>query len=230
VLVLIDEAGYFASDTTRSLLQRMRLLFQNTPFMLIVAGNPLLMDELIKVEPTFANLIAPNLRIRLSQLTESDVRELIQTRLDKVRPVRLGGTNLEPFTAEAADEVRRQSKGNLRDIVSILHESLEIALDEGKNPIDEGTVLRASKIVLAGKGRDMFSRLKEHEREIVLSLKRSDEDYVAGLAKKLKKKSPTLVEQVKKMRELGYLEVSREEANITYYRLCKPLDQYLSLP
>ena len=225
VVVMIDEAGYIASETTRSLLQRMRLLFQKSPFMLIVAGSPVLLDDLIQVEPTFGNLMPPNLRIHLPKLSQKDVRDLIASRLSKVRT---NGRGLEPFTAESADEVFRQSKGIPRDAVLISHEALEIALNKGKTEVEIDDVIEASKLVLAGKGRDTFARLKDHERELVLELWRSGDDYLTRLATKLEKRPPTLVEQMKRMIQLGYAEVSRKEGNMTYYRPARALLEYLS--
>jgi DNA-binding transcriptional ArsR family regulator len=61
-----------------------------------------------------------------------------------------------------------------------------------------------------------------------MELWKSGDDYLASLATKLKKQPPTLLEQVGRMLEVGYLEVSRKEGNMTYYRPARALLEYLS--
>lgn len=226
IVVVVDEAGYAVSETTRALLQRLRLLFQRPNFMLMVSGNPLLIDDLTAVEPTFANLIPSTSRIALKGLDQEDVRQLIISRLDRVRKK---GEGLEPFTLDAADEVWRQSKGNPRDIILICHEALNVAISNNSSLVRPKDIIEASRIILASKGRDLFAKLKEHEKEIAQKLHSVGEDSLRSLAKRLKKKPSTVSVQVKRMLNFGYLEISARKGRRVYYRLARPLNEYLEM-
>jgi len=224
VVVMVDEAGYAVSETTKALLQRLRLLFQRPHFMLIVSGNLMLIDDLTAVEPSFANLIPVTARIRLGSFDQQDVRQLLKSRLDRVRR---RGKGVEPFTMDAADEVWRQSKGNPRDAVLICHEALNIASSKGANSVEVGDVIEGAKIVLALKGRDIFAKLKDHEREIVYTLFETGEDSLRSLARRLKKDASTVSVQVKRLTNLGYVEVSGTRGRRTYLRLSRTLEEHL---
>jgi DNA-binding transcriptional ArsR family regulator len=225
IVVVMDEAGYAASETTKALLQRLRLLFQKPHFMLVVSGNPMLIDDLTVVEPTFSNLIPATSRISLARLDQRNVRQLIASRLKRVRK---SGQDIEPFTHDAADEVWRQSRGNPRDVVLICHEALNIASSKGADEVRPEDVIDAARSVLASKGRDIFAKLKDHEKEIVCKLHAAKEDSLGTLAKRLRKKPPTVSVQVRRLVNLGYLEVAAKEGRRTYYRLNRAVEEYLN--
>lgn len=224
-VVVIDEAGYAVSETTKALLQRLRLLFQRPSFMLVVSGNPMLIDDLTAVEPTIANLIPVTSRISLAKLHQQDVHRLITSRLDRVRKK---GKGIEPFNMDAADEVWRQSKGNPRDAVLICHEALNIASSKGASEVRLEDVMEASRTVLASKGRDIFAKLKEHEKEIAYKIHAVGEDSLRSLAKRLKKKPSTVSVQVKRLTNLGYVEIVATKGRRTYYRIPRALEEYLN--
>lgn len=224
IVVMVDEAGYAVSETTKALLQRIRLLFQRPHFMLIVSGNLMLIDDLTTVEPTFANLIPVTSRISLASLGQSDVRQLIGSRLGRVRKK---GKGVEPFAMDAADEVWRQSKGSFRDAILICHEAFDLANSRNASSIEVEDVLEGARTVLAAKGRDVFSKLKEHEREIAYKLHEVGEDSLRSLAERLRKKPSTVSVQMKGLTNLGYVEIAARKGRRTYYRLSRPLDEYL---
>jgi DNA-binding transcriptional ArsR family regulator/energy-coupling factor transporter ATP-binding protein EcfA2 len=223
IVVMVDEAGYAVSETTKALLQRIRLLFQRPQFMLIVSGNLMLIEDLTGIEPTFPNLIPVTARISLAALGQSDVRQLIESRLARVRK----GKGVEPFTVDAADEVWRQSKGGLRDAILICHEALELANLRTASSVEVEDVLGGTKTVLAAKGRDIFSKLKEHEREIAYKLHEVGEDSLRSFAQRLGKKPSTVSVQMKRLTNLGYVEIVATKERRTFYRLSRPLDEYL---
>lgn len=225
IVVMIDEAGYAVSETTKALLQRLRLLFQRPNFMLVVSGNPMLIDDLTTVEPTLANLIPATSRISLAKLDQQDVHRLITSRLDRVRK---RGKGVEPFTMDAADEAWRQSKGNPRDAVLICHEALNIASSKGASGVRLEDVIEASRTVLASKGRDIFVKLKDHEKEIAYKLHAAAEDSLRSLAKRLKKQPSTISVQVKRLTNLGYVEIAATKGRRIYYRLSRALEEYLN--
>lgn len=225
IVVVVDEAGYAVAETTKALLQRLRLLFQRPNFMLMVSGNPMLIDDLATVEPTFANLIPATSRIFLVKLDQQDVRQLITSRLDRVRK---RGKGVEPFTIDAADEVWRQSKGNPRDAVLICHEAVNIASSKGTSEVKMEDVIEAGRTVLASKGRDIFAKLKDHEQEIAYKLHAVGEDSLRSLAKRLKKKPSTVSVQVNLLTNLGYVEIAARKGRRIYYRLSRALEEYLN--
>ena len=252
IIVMIDEAGYAFSDKTKALLQRFRLLFQRLNLMLIVAGNLRLIEDLTSIESTFANLIPVNSRLELKGLDAKYVRSLVGNRLSKVMKEAQNKKKVEEdendkkrkkrsqdasnqdenkasdiFSNEAADEVYRQTRGNLRDIILLCSDSINIAITQKADLVTPEHVLVASDSMVIRKGKDMLSKLKnEEEHEIVQRLHSLGRDYVRSFALTMNKPPSTISFQLARLKDLGYLD-SDVSGKKVYYRPSRPLKSYL---
>ncbi|MDG6995207.1 MAG: AAA family ATPase [Nitrososphaerota archaeon] len=235
IVVMIDEAGYANSETTKSLLQRLRLLFQKANFMLTVAGNKLLISDLIKIEPTFRNLIPVNSRIEMRELEETDIQSLINLRINKVRknPKKFRSEKEQTeyqdplFLADSVAELQRQTKGNLRLIMIVSSEALELAISEGSDRIKPTHIVSAARSILIKNGKDIFGSLKENERQIIEKLHVTRMESIRGIAEELHITHPFLSRKLSEMKDLGYLEKFEGIRGAIYYRLSRPLEMYL---
>ncbi len=160
----------------------------------------------------------------MAPLGQLDIRNLLQSRLDRVRKK---GKGVEPFTIDATDEVWRQSKGNFRDTILICHEAFNLANLRKAHSIGVEDALEGAKIVLAAKGRDVVSKLKDHEREIAYKLHEVRQDSLRSLADRLKKEPSTVSVQVRRLTDLGYVEIAGRKGRKTYYQLSRSLEEYL---
>jgi DNA-binding transcriptional ArsR family regulator len=103
-----------------------------------------------------------------------------------------------------------------------------MAGSRGADSVDVSDVLEGAKSVLASKGRDIFAKLKDHERKIAHTLHEVGEDSLRSLARRLKKDASTVSVQVKRLTDLGYVEVRDTSGRRAYYRLSRALEEYLN--
>lgn len=218
VIVFIDEAGYVASEKSRSLLQRMRLFFQTKPFMTIIAGNPRLIDELTKVVPDVANMFPEGNRILLDPLAEQHVEELIESRVIGENPLR------DPDVITA---IWRESGATPRYIIRICRESIRILQRRKESTVTIEMIIEASMRISAIKGRDIFNKLSEPQQELVIQLYREGgSSYPSMLAEKLKKTQGRISQILSELYDLGYVRRKAEGRKVVY-SLCKALFSYI---
>ncbi len=219
IMVILDEAGYAATEKTKSLLQRFRLLFQKTRFMLVVGGNPKTLDDLIGIEPTIGNLFAE--RMRLRRLTEQEVSKLVASRLN---PVRLSGKDIEPFTQDAIHELWVQSSGVPRDCVKICYAAVNLSLCNEE--IKSGEIVDASRKILCEKGNDLLARMDNTHKRIASELVNGS-NYPAAIAVKFGEPRNTVSIQLENMEKRGYVTSERKGKKVMY-RLVRALEAALS--
>jgi Cdc6-like AAA superfamily ATPase len=205
IMILLDEGQYVASSRTVALLQHMRLLFQRKPYMLLVAGSPNLFSLFAQVEPSFNNLFAEQNRLRLTPLGFVHVRELVEKRLSLVR---IRGLGIEPFTEEAVDRLYRLAEGNPRYVVRIASAALYLA--RNRSAVAPEVVEAAGQQILKEMGRDRFDRLKEDERELILTLARYGPLSITELWERLPRKQDlsTVSRKVRALADRGYVELT----------------------
>lgn len=219
VIVLVDEAGYVASEKTQSLLQRVRLFFQTRPFMTVMAGNPRLIDELTKVVPEVSNMFPEGNRIHLEKLSEQDTWRLVESRI-------LSGEN--PFSdPQVVYAIWRESEGNPRYVIRICREGIRILKREGRKTATVETVDEAASRILAVKGKDIFNKLTLAQQEVAICLcQEGGSSYPSAVEMKLKKSQGRVSQILSELHDLGYVLRSREGRR-AIYSLSKPLLLYL---
>lgn len=211
IAVLFDEGGYVAKEKSIALLQRMKLIFQNKPFMLCIGGSPTLFSEYGKIESTFPNLFLPHNRLALSPLDIQGIRELIQKRLTRVRVV---GKDIEPFSEEAIQTILNESEGNPRRIVGIAGYSLY--LSRGKaGYIEPADVVEASGSALTILGGEAFDRLKKDLQEICLIIGKYPNSTFEQIRKYLGRTTKseisksTISPKINELQKLGYIGINQ---------------------
>ena len=224
IVVLLDEAGYVAVDRSIHLLQRMKLLFQRKPFMLCIAGSPLLFSEYSKIEPTFVNLFPEQNRFHLSPLEVQHIKELIKKRL---APVRKKGKGIEPFTSESIETLNEETKGNPRYIIRLASYALHLAKED--TTVKPEHIIKASDKIYQELGKDLFDRLSPSLREIVIVINKFPNSTQEEIRKYSKSDlSPASISlKMRELESLGFIDVKqigREKRCV----LNKPLTKYCS--
>lgn len=211
IAVLFDEGGYVAKEKSIALLQRMKLIFQNKPFMLCIGGSPTLFSEYGKIEQTFPNLFLHHNRLSLTPLNKQGIRELIQKRLALVR---IRGKDIEPFSEKSIQTILDESNGNPRRIVGIAGYTLYLSRDK-YGYIEPVTVLEASDSTLITLGGEAFDRLKKDLQEICLIIGKYPNStfeqirkYLSQITKSKISKS-TLSPKINELQKLGYIEINQ---------------------
>lgn len=206
IMLLIDEGEYVAKTTSASVLQSMRLLFQKNPFMIIIAGSPVLFDKLALVEPSFGNLFPEQNRINLEPLNFDDTKQLIIKRLDLVKKD-FRGTAL-PFTDDSIRIILEYSKGNPRYIIRIASLSILKALEEEQ--ITSEHAKQAAKEILSIMGRERFQRLELNDQNLLIKIGKMVAPSVTELARELKVDEATISRSLNRLEELGYVKSTRD--------------------
>lgn len=209
IAVLFDEGGYVAKEKSIALLQRMKLIFQNKPFMLCIGGSPTLFSEYGKIESTFPNLFLPHNRLSLTSLDIQGARELIQKRLAIVR---IGGKDIEPFSEKSIQTILNESDGNPRRIVGIAGYTLY--LSRGKvGYIEPAVIVEASNSTIMTLGREAFDRLRKDLQEICLVIGEYPNStfeqirrYLGQVTKSKISKS-TISPKINELQKLGYIKI-----------------------
>lgn len=225
IIVLLDEAGYVAVERSIHLLQRMKLLFQRKPFMLCIAGSPLLFRKYSKIEPTFVNLFPEQNRFHLSPLKAKHIRELIKKRL---APVRKKGKGVEPFENRSIETLYKETNGNPRYIIRLASYSLHLAKENTK--VKPEHIIKASDKIYQELGRDLFERLSPSLKEVVIVIGKFPNSTQEEIRKYLKSDlSPASISlKIRELESLGYIEVTqigREKRCV----LNKPLAKFSSV-
>jgi hypothetical protein len=211
IAVLFDEAGYVAKERSIALLQRMKLIFQSRPFMLCVAGSPMLFSEYSRVEPTFPNLFLPHNRLSIGPLDLSGTRELIQKRLALVRKK---GKETEPFGEKAVQTVHTESDGNPRRIMGIAGYALYLCRGMPV-PIGSESIVKASEVAIMTLGKEALDRLRGDMQEICLAIAKCPgstfEQIRAYLARVTRSEIPksTINPKINELEKLGYITIER---------------------
>jgi len=211
IVVLFDEAGYVAKEKSITLLQRMKLIFQSKPFMLCVAGSPMLFSEYSRVEPTFPNLFLPQNRISLGPLELADAEELIEKRLALVRKK---GKGTEPFGEKAVQAILRESDGNPRRIMGIAGYTLYLSRGMPV-PVGPETVVKASEVAIMILGKDALDRLREDMQDICMAIAKHPgstfEEIRGFVGRTLKSEIPksTINPKINELEKLGYIMIER---------------------
>jgi hypothetical protein len=211
IAVLFDEAGYVAKDKSITLMQRMKLIFQSKPFMLCVAGSPMLFSEYSRVEPTFANLFLPQNRLSLGPLELGDAKELIEKRLALVRKK---GKGIEPFSEKALHAIVRESDGNPRRIMGIAGYALYLCRGMPV-PVGPESVVRASEVAIMTLGREALDRLRGDMQEICIAIGKHPgstfEEIRGHVGRSLKSEIPksTINPKMNELEKLGYITIER---------------------
>jgi Cdc6-like AAA superfamily ATPase len=206
IMLLIDEGEYVAKDNSANLLQSMRLLFQTSPFMVIIAGSPVLFDKLASIEPSFGNLFPEQNRITLKPLEVDDIKQLIIKRLDLIKKD-LKGT-IAPFTEDSLRIILEYSRGNPRYIIRISSLSILKALEAEQ--ITSEHAKEASKEILSTMGRERFQRLESNDQNLLIKIGNMTAPSVTELARELKLDEATISRRLNQLEELGYVRSTRD--------------------
>lgn len=206
IMLLIDEGEYVAKDNSASLLQSMRLLFQTSPFMVIIAGSPVLFDKLASIESSFGNLFPEQNRIILKPLEIDDVKQLIIKRLDLIKKDLKGTT--APFTEDSLRVILEYSAGNPRYIVRISSLSILKALEAEQ--ITSEHAKKASKEILSTMGRERFQRLESNDQNLLIKIGKMTAPSVTELAKETDADESTISRRLNQLEELGYVRRTRD--------------------
>ena len=129
LLLLIDEAH----ETSKDVLEWLRVLVDQTPIILIIAGLPNLEYKIKEKLETFDQRITT--RIYLEHLTEEETKELILARIKWA-----GGETLEPFTEDAVKEIHYKTNGFPREVLKICDMLVHKAAEENAELIDRSFV------------------------------------------------------------------------------------------
>lgn len=205
-MLLIDEGEYVTKDNSANLLQSMRLLFQTDPFMVIIAGSPVLFDKLASIEPSFGNLFPEQNRIILKPLEINNVKQLVIKRLDRVKK-NLKGT-IAPFTDDSLRIILEYSAGNPRYIVRISSLSISKALEAKQ--ITSEHAKEASKEILSIMGRERFQRLESKDQNLLIKIGKMIAPSVTDLARELGPDEATISRHLNQLEELGYIRSTRD--------------------
>ncbi|NCQ52915.1 MAG: MarR family transcriptional regulator [Caldiserica bacterium] len=206
IMLLIDEGEYVAKDNSANLLQSMRLLFQTSPFMVIIAGSPVLFDKLASIEPSFGNLFPEQNRIILKLLEIDDIKQLIIKRLDLIKKD-LKGT-IAPFTDDSLRVILEYSAGNPRYIIRISSLSILKALEAEQ--ITSEHAKKASKEILSTMGRERFQRLESNDQNLLIKIGKMTAPSVTELARELSLDEATISRRLNQLEELGYVRSTRD--------------------
>lgn len=206
VMLLIDEGEYIATEKSISLLQNMRLLFQTSPFMVVIAGSPILFDKIAKVEPSFGNLFPEQNRIILTPLDIDHIKKLIITRLDSVKKDFKGV--ILPFTDDSLKVLFEYSQGNPRYVIRIASLSILNAADSEQ--ISSEDVKTAAKHILIVMGNERFERLEETDQKLLITIAKLKAPSATELARESKIDEVTVSRHLNKLKELGYINISRD--------------------
>jgi Cdc6-like AAA superfamily ATPase len=206
IMLLIDEGEYVAKDNSANLLQSMRLLFQTSPFMVIIAGSPVLFDKLASIEPSFGNLFPEQNRIILKLLEIDDIKQLIIKRLDLIKKDFKG--TIAPFTDDSLRIILEYSAGNPRYIIRISSLSILKALEAEQ--ITSEHAKKASKEILSTMGRERFQRLESNDQNLLIKIGKMTAPSVTELARELSLDEATISRRLNQLEELGYVRSTRD--------------------
>lgn len=206
ICILIDEGEYVAKDISIDLLQNMKLIFQTNPFMLGIAGSPILFDKLAQIEPSFGNLFPEQNRIILKSLGIEDIKQLIAKRLDLIKNEKIG--NIYPFTEDSIKVISEYSGGNPRYIIRIASLSILKALEFEQ--ITSEHVSSASREIMAIMGRERFQRLDEDEQKMLMQISKLKSPSMTDLAKEINVHESTVIRRLDKLRDLGYVSFTKD--------------------
>ncbi len=108
LLLLVDEAH----ETTKDVLEWLRVLVDQTPIILVISGLPNLEYRIKEKLETFDQRITT--RIFLEHLNEEETKELVKKRIEWA-----GGNDLAPFTEEALKEIHFRTNGFPREVLKL---------------------------------------------------------------------------------------------------------------
>jgi len=218
IMVFIDEGRYIATEQSVALLQRLRLFFQRRPFMVIIAGSPMLIDELTKVVPEIANMFPEENRLLLKPLEVRDVAQLVERRMPKKNLL---------AKSELISLIARESEGNPRYVVRICRESIRIMTEENAKDITESMIGTASNRILAKKGRDIFNKLSEAQKDCVVLLHNlGGKSYATEMEQYATITRSRIAQLLSEICALGYAKSERAENKVLYFPN-RALHQYL---
>lgn len=202
ILIMFDEGQYVATSKSVALLQQMRLLLQKGYYMLVLAGSSDTFTRLTEVEPTFLNLFPEHNRFVLALLSRDHVRELLYTRLNRVRK---RGEGIQPFTEECIERLTTLSESNPRYVIRIASAALQSNRDKAK--ITPDMIERSWQQIVYALGRDQFERLEEDEQEIVLTIARLGPISLSEISKNLPTRNAiaTVFRKVNHLEERGVI-------------------------
>lgn len=134
LLLLIDEAH----ETTKDVLEWLRVLVDQTNIILVIAGLPNLEYRIKEKLDTFDQRITT--RVFLEHLSEQETYELILKRIQWA-----GGNGLEPFTEQAVREIHFKTNGFPREILKLCDKLVHKAAEKNIEVIDEEFVKEYSE-------------------------------------------------------------------------------------
>lgn len=134
LLLLVDEAH----ETSKDVLEWLRVLVDQTNIILIIAGLPNLEYRIKEKLDTFDQRITT--RVFLEHLSEEETRELIQKRIEWA-----GGNGIEPFTEQAIKEIHFKTNGFPREVLKLCDKLLHKAAEKEMDLIDGDFVRKYSE-------------------------------------------------------------------------------------
>ncbi len=126
LVMLIDEAH----ETDKDILEWLRVLVDQNPITLIVAGLPKLEYKIKNELETFDHRITT--RVFLEHLSEEEVYELIEKRIKWA-----GGEGIKPFTPEAIKEIHFRTNGFPREVLKLCDALIHEAAEKEEETISE---------------------------------------------------------------------------------------------
>ncbi len=134
LLLLIDEAH----ETTKDVLEWLRVLVDQTNIILVIAGLPNLEYRIKEKLETFDQRITT--RVFLEHLSEQETHELVLKRIQWA-----GGENLAPFTEEAIREIHFKTNGFPREVLKLCDKLIHKAAEKDIEIIDGSFVKEYSE-------------------------------------------------------------------------------------
>ena len=134
LLLLIDEAH----ETTKDILEWLRVLVDQTNIILVIAGLPNLEYRIKEKLETFDQRITT--RVFLEHLSEQETHELVLKRIQWA-----GGENLTPFTEEAIREIHFKTNGFPREVLKLCDKLIHKAAEKDIEIIDGSFVKEYSE-------------------------------------------------------------------------------------
>ncbi len=185
LLLLVDEAH----ETTKDVLEWLRVLVDQTPITLVIAGLPNLEYKIKQKLETFDQRITT--RVFLEHLNENETVELVKKRIEWA-----GGKDLAPFTEDALKEIHFRTNGFPREILKlcdrIIHKACEnsteiVTADFVKrySEFSEEKPLEEQKVTFEPKPRTEIKDLPPKQRRVLEILSKNTWLTPTQIAQKL---------------------------------------------
>jgi len=129
LVFLLDEAH----ETSRDVLEWLRVLIDQTSATLIMAGLPVLEQKVREELQTLDQRVTT--RITLTALDRANTRALIRKRIEDA-----GGIDIRPFTDAAIDIIYRRTGGFPREVLKMCDKLIHEAVEKGWETIEAANI------------------------------------------------------------------------------------------